>query len=347
MPDAVLHQLIKSYFETKQPVYTIGWQGGEPTLLGKEFFERVIELEKRYARPGFTIGNGLQTNCTLLTNDFANFLFHNKFLVGASLDGPAYLHNTYRLNKERAKSHTRVLEGIKHLQNNQVEFNILVLVNKANVIQPKEVYRYLLRKGFKHLQFIPCVEFDTQGNPQPFTISAEEWGNFLCKIFDLWYGEDMYTISIREFDDILNVIVDNRVTACTKGKDCCQYLLVEHNGDVYPCDFFVEKGLKIGNIMENSWEEMQTSQKYHDFGKNKLTVNSTCTSCSFAYICNGDCLKHRMYADNPPDTLSWLCNGHNQGLKKFFTHTHDRFEKLADIIRRKRETEAKRAMRKD
>lgn len=345
MSDEILHLLIKSYFETEQPVYTIGWQGGEPSMLGIEFFEKVISYEKQYARSGYTIGNGLQTNCTLLTDEFANFLFHNKFLVGASLDGPAYLHNTYRLKKDRSKSHSRVLEGIKHLQRHQVQFNILVLVNKANVIHAKEVYRYMLRKGFKFLQFIPCVEFDEDGNPQPFTINAKEWGNFLCDIFDLWYNDDMYTISIREFDDILNVIVDNRVTACTKGKDCCQYLLVEHNGDVYPCDFFVEKGLKIGNIMENSWKQMQESETYREFGKNKLNLNKQCVACDYVYICNGDCLKHRMYAGNPPDNLSWLCNGSDEGLKKFYAHTLERFENLSGIIRRKRETEAKRAMR--
>jgi len=337
MPDEVLHRLIKGYFDTKQPCYTIGWQGGEPTLLGIDFFKKVIALQLQYAKPGYVIGNGLQTNGTLLTDEFANFLFHNKFLVGVSLDGPAYLHNAYRRKKDASTTHTRVLEGIKLLQQNKVSFNILVLVNKANVSRAQEVYRYMTHKKYNFLQFIPCVEFDDNANPKPFTITGAEWGDFLCEIFDLWYDNDMFTVSVRNFDSVLNLIVDNAITCCTLGKDCCQYLLVEHNGDVYPCDFLVNRGLKIGNIMLNTWQSMLDSPLYRDFGQNKLKLNEKCTSCAFVLQCHGDCLKHRMYANNPPETLSWLC----EGQKRFYTHTMERFLKAGEIVKRRRESEAR------
>jgi uncharacterized protein len=333
MTDDVLRRLISSYFAFSQPAYTIGWQGGEPTMLGIDFFKKVISLEIEHARPGSTIANGLQTNATLLTNEFADFLFHNKFLVGASLDGPTYMHDSFRRTKDDQPTHDKVLEGIRALKRSRVEFNILILVNSANVIHAGEVYRYLRHKEFKFLQFIPCVEFDGSGNPRPVTITGKQWGDFLCEIFDLWYPEDRVTISIRDFDDLLNLIVDNRVTSCVQGSDCCQYLLVEHNGDVYPCDFFVEKELRLGNIMQNSWEEMLNSPRYAEFGAQKKMVNEKCVSCGFLGLCRGDCLKHRLYAGNPPQNRSWLCDGY----RAFFEHTDERFEQMARMIRRRRE----------
>lgn len=334
MSDSVLHTLIESYFKTEQPTYTLSWQGGEPTLLGQEFFQRVISYEIQYAKKGYAIGNGLQTNGTLLDTYFAEFLYKNRFLVGVSLDGPEEMHDRYRRRKDGASTHKHVLSGISHLNDHNVEFNILTLVNKENVQQPERVYQYLKERGHKYLQFIPCVEFDEFGKLQPYAINAEEWGNFLCEIFDIWFRNDRFEISIREFDDILNLLVNNQVTACTRGKNCCQYMVVEHNGDVYPCDFFVEENLKLGNIMENSWEEMQGAETYKDFGKQKLVLNKKCKRCKYVQLCNGDCLKNRMYAGNSPDNMSMLCNGEDKGLKKFYTYTEKRFKKLVDFIRK-------------
>ncbi len=190
MSDSVLEQEIKSYLSTEQPVHTFSWQGGEPTLMGAHFFKRITELQKKHSRPGSKIVNALQTNATLITDALAAHLGYYRFLVGCSLDGPPELHNRHRRYLCGDSSHTAVLKGIETLSRHRVEFNILVLVSKANVHMAREVYRYLLEQNFLYHQYIPCVEFDNHGKSLPFSISAEEWGRFLCELFDSWYPRD-------------------------------------------------------------------------------------------------------------------------------------------------------------
>ena len=337
MSDEVLEQMVKSYMATRQPVYSIGWQGGEPTLMGLEFFQKVVELQKKYGRPGTSVGNGLQTNTTLIDDEMAAFFQKYNFLLGCSLDGPARLHDRYRLTAGGKPTHTDVLKGIETLEKHQVEFNILVLVSQANVAYAREVYRYLRDHGFLFHQYIPCVEFDENGELLPFAISGEEWGSFLCELFDEWWKKDTRKISIRHFDSILTKMVDGQANVCTLGTDCCQYLVVEHNGDVYPCDFFVEPQLKLGNVMEHSWEEMLHSPIYLKFGAQKARWNQLCEDCDCLDLCAGDCLKHRIYAGNPSQNLSTLCSG----WKRFLRHSRKRFEKLAESVRKQRQREAR------
>lgn len=337
MPDDVLEQMIKSYMATRQAMYSIGWQGGEPTLMGIEFFAKLVELQKKYGRPGARVGNGLQTNATLITDEMAEFFGKYHFLVGCSLDGPANLHNRYRLTAGGKPTHGDVLRGIDILQHHNVEFNILTLVSQANVAHAREVYRYLVQQGFMYHQYIPCVEFDEHGELLPFAINAEEWGNFLCELFDEWYRKDTLSVSIRHFDSILTKMLDGVANVCTLGQNCCQYFVVEYNGDIYPCDFFVEKPLKLGNVMENSWEEMLNSPIYLEFGVQKSRWNDLCEACDCLDLCAGDCLKHRLYAGNPPHKLSCLC----AGWKRFLRYSRKRFEKLAEKIHKQRLREAR------
>jgi len=337
MTDEVLEQMIRSYMATPQPTYSIGWQGGEPTLMGLEFFQNVVRFQKQYGRPGSNIGNGLQTNATLIDAQMAQLFHEYHFLVGCSLDGPARLHDRYRLTVGGKPTHAAVLRGIETLDRHKVEYNILTLVNQANVAHAREVYRYLVKQGFLYHQYIPCVEFDDQGELLPFAVNGEEWGNFLCEVFDEWYAHDTKKVSIRHFDSILVKMLDGQVNVCTLGQNCCQYFVVEHNGDVYPCDFFVEESLKLGNVMENSWEEMQRSATYLEFGAQKLRWNAACARCEFLDVCAGDCLKHRLYAGNPPQNLSKLC----PGWKHFFRYTRSRFEKLAARVQKQRRKEAR------
>jgi uncharacterized protein len=174
------------------------------------------------------------------------------------------------------------------------------------------------------------VEFDEHGEQMPFTINSEEWGSFLCQIFDEWYQRDKYRVSIRLFDAILNKMVQGTATVCHMERNCCQYFVVEHNGDVYPCDFFVEEPLKLGNIMDDSWMELIRSKTYKSFGAQKTQWNKVCRTCDHLDLCSGDCLKHRLYIGNPPQNLSYLCTG----WKRFYDYTRDRFEKLAVEISR-------------
>jgi len=333
MSDEVLEQMIASYMATEQPVYSFGWQGGEPTLMGVEFFEKVVSFQKKYGKPGVVVANGFQTNATLINDELASLFSKYNFLVGVSLDGPEEIHNHYRKNAGGLGTHKDVLRGIECLRRNKVEFNILTLVNSRNVRHGKKVYQYLKEMDIHYHQYIPCVEFDDKGNPMPYTISGEEWGDFLCEIFDQWRKTDIYTVSIRLFDSILNFLVNGVYTTCHLSGNCCQYFVVEYNGDIYPCDFFVTKDLKLGNVMEDSWEDMQKSNKYKSFGQQKTEWNDRCQSCKYLYICSGDCLKHRLYNNGNPRKLSWLCSG----WQKFFEYAMPYFKELALSILKERE----------
>lgn len=319
--------------QTDQPQYSFGWQGGEPTLMGVDFFRRAVEFQQKYGRSGVSVGNGLQTNATLITDEMAALFAQYSFLLGVSLDGPEAVHDKYRKTLHGQGSHAAVMAGIQKLQNRKVEFNILVLVSESNVKEAAGVYHYLCDHGFLYHQYIPCVEPDENRDILPFSINGEAWGEFLCTLFDQWYAHDTRRVSIRLFDSILALMVDRVRNICHFGMNCCQYFVVEYNGDIYPCDFFVEKPLLLGNITHQSWATLQNSPLYQDFGRQKMLFNPICGDCEFGSICVGDCLKHRLCsAGGDPRRLSHLC----AGWKMFFKHTLSRFQKLAQDIQRER-----------
>jgi uncharacterized protein len=329
MSDAVLEQFISSYMKTPQPVYSFGWQGGEPTLMGTEFFKKVTSLQQRYGSKGTVVANGVQTNATLIDDEMAEHFAQYKFLVGVSLDGPAEVHDVYRKTRTGKPSHSAVIEGIETLRRHEVAFNTLTLVSSANVEYPEKVYRYLVDNGFYFHQYIPCVEFDEEGNPLPWTITGEQWGRFLSTLFDIWVEEHTEQVSVRYFDALLEYMVHNRQVMCTLGRNCRQYFVVEHNGDIYPCDFFVEKDKLLGNVFTDSWTKLANSPVYKTFGRMKSRWNEKCVHCPYLKYCAGDCLKHRLYNSGDPRTLSWLCRGREM----FFEHALPRLHQLADYIK--------------
>lgn len=337
MSEVVLERLVESYMKTDQPVYSFGWQGGEPTLMGLSFFRQVIALQQKHGRPGVSVANGLQTNATLIDGPLAEHLARYRFLVGCSLDGPADVHNRYRQNRSGQPSYSMVQTGLSHLKQAGASINILTLVSRANVERAADVYHHLLAGGYTFHQYIPCVEFDDDGNLLPFSITGEEWGRFLCELFDLWYLRDIRRVSIRHFDAILSKIVDNTDTVCTIGSNCCQYFLVEYNGDIYPCDFFADRQWKLGNIMSASWEELSNSPLYQRFGEQKGRWHTRCSTCDCLDLCSGDCLKHRLYAGNVSDNLSFLCEGWQQ----FIRYSRERFNRIAaEIVADRRQAQA-------
>lgn len=337
MSDDVLEAMIKTYLNTEQENYSFGWQGGEPTLMGLDFYKRAVEYQQKFGKPGAVISNGLQTNTTLIDNEFAKFLSEYHFLVGTSLDGPQYIHDHYRKYKNGKGSHTGVIKAIDCMRRNQTEFNILTLVTNYSSDKAVEIYSYLCENGFLFHQYIECVEFDNNGKPLPYTVSGEQWGKFLCDIFDRWIKYDSRRVSVRLFDAILTYMVNGQRIMCTLSRNCRQYFVVEYNGDVYPCDFFVEKELKLGNVMNGSWIEFQKSNVYIDFGKRKSDLNEICRKCKYLKYCAGCCPKNRFYGLKDPKQLSWLC----EGWKMFFEHTIPRFEKLAEAIKRDRNPDRK------
>ena len=333
MSNEVLERLISSYMRTPQPEYVFGWQGGEPTLMGADFFGRVVSLQQQYGAPGSTVANGLQTNATLIDDELAALFGEYKFLAGVSMDGPPHVHNTYRRSASGRGSHVDVLRGIRRLEKHGVEFNILVLVSQSNVRRAAEVFRFLTDNGWFYHQYIPCVEFDAKGRLRPYAISGAEWGAFLCELFDVWTAGHERRVSIRLFDAVLDALVTGRRSICHFGDDCRQYLVVEHNGDVYPCDFFVTSGLRLGNIMTHEWSALRGHELYEKFGLGKSELHPECEACAWAWLCAGDCTKHRV-RDNgvEPHRLSRLC----AGWKQFYAHAMPRFKQLAADIRRER-----------
>lgn len=326
MSDEVLERLISSYMATDQPVYAFGWQGGEPTIMGLEFFRKVTYLQQKYGRAGSMVSNGLQTNATLIDDSFARHFYEYKFLLGVSLDGPAEIHDTYRKHINGAGSHLEVIRGIDCLRRNKVEFNTLTLINSTNVSRGGEVYRYLRDMGLAFHQYIPCVEFEDDGTLMPWSISGEQWGDFLCEIFDEWYSLDTHRVSVRLFDSILTLILEGTRNICYMDNNCSQYFLVEHNGDIYPCDFYANPELKLGNISVDDWENVQKSEKYRQFGCRKSIWCKQCNECEYLKYCHGDCLKHR----NPDSScISHLC----VGWQKFYEYSLSSFEVLARQIR--------------
>lgn len=326
MSDAVLERLVKSYMATPQPQYVFGWQGGEPTLMGVDFFRRVTALQKACGSPGTVVANGLQTNGTLLTDDLAALFAEYRFLLGVSLDGPPELHDRYRLAHDGQPTHARVLEGLDVLRRNSVDFNILTLVNAANVGHGRDVYRYLRDRELYFHQYIPCVEFDDRGAPLPYAITGRQWGDFLCAVFDEWLKRDTRKVSVRLFDCVLARLAGEPHAVCHMERNCCQYFVVEWNGDVYPCDFFVQPELRLGNIMQDSWEDLLASPTYREFGKRKAEWNPCCAKCRHLALCGGDCLKHRLVPGGDPARLSWLCAGWRQ----FYDHALKDLRRLAD-----------------
>ena len=325
MSHDTLEKLVSSYMETEQPCYTFGWQGGEPTLMGTDFFKKAVKLQEKYGRKQVLVTNGLQTNTTLIDSAMAGFLAKYRFLLGVSLDGPQYIHDHYRKMHNGRGSFERVMKGIDILKKAGVEFNILVLVNDFNYSRAGEIYDFLVENGFYYHQYIPCVEYDDGGRLEPYSIKGGQWGIFLTELFRKWYPRDIYRVSIRLFDSILQYLVKKRPTICHMEDNCSQYLVVEYNGDVYPCDFFVRKELLLGNIHTHSWQELMDSGIYRDFGRAKSSYGHICSSCQFLRLCYGDCLKHRYYLPGDASRLSSLCSG----WKMFYAAALPAFKNIA------------------
>ena len=333
MTDEILERVIASYMGSRQAVaYTFSWQGGEPGLMGLPFFEKAVELQRRHAPPGAIVCNGFQTNATLITDALAAFLAEYKFLCGVSLDGPAQLHDHYRRTAFGQPTHALVLKGIDRLRRRGVDVNVLALVNDRTVKQPRQIYGYFKNHGVFHQQYVPCVEFDDHGQVLPYSVSGAAWGRFLCEIFDQWVAGDVHRVSIRLFDSILEYLVTGKRNACTMGTDCRQYFVVEHDGSIYPCDFFVRDEWRLGYIARGSWKELRASPLYRQFGLRKAAWDDECRSCPWLPLCHGDCPKFRR-AGGDGRARSVLC----EGWKAFYAHALPRLERLAGEIKAERQ----------
>lgn len=342
MSDEVHKEYIKQLFEAHQvPQVTVAWQGGEPTLMGLNFYRRSIELQKQYEKPGTRIENTFQTNGVLLDDDWCAFFRHNNFLVGLSIDGPEHLHNRYRKDKGGRGTFSRVVKAVRLLQKHHVEFNILCTVNRTNADHPPEVYRFFRDElGADYIQFIPVVERDNVSGFQEGTtvtersVRPDQFGRFLIEIFDEWVTRDVGKTFVLNFDGALAGWLGQAGTVCIFAPACGLGMALEHNGDLYSCDHFVEPDHYLGNIMETPLAELAASEKQRTFGMNKRELlPSYCKECDFLFVCNGECPKNR-FLETPDGEagLNYLCSGY----KAFFKHTEPTMRIMADILRQGR-----------
>jgi len=340
MSVAVLEETMRQLFAQPVPAVSIGWQGGEPTLMGLDFFRTAVEFQMRFGR-GKRAGNGLQTNGLLLDKDWADFLKTYQFLVGLSLDGPEHIHDHYRRLSGGQATWAKTVEAARILLDAGVAVNALTVVNDHSVRFPGEIYGFHKSLGLNHMQFIPCVETDPEdpGRAAPFSVSAEAFGEFLCAIFDLWLSDfenGEPTTFIRWFDSLFFRYVDREPPECDLLDECGTYLVVEHNGDVYACDFFVEERWKLGNVMSGKLIHMLNSAKQTEFGRLKAALPDPCRTCEWLWACRGGCTKDRLR--DPRDRgLSHLCAGY----KIFFAHADPRLRALAENWKKLHQTGAK------
>jgi uncharacterized protein len=304
-----LERLIDTYLFYSFPNSIFAFQGGEPTLAGLPFFEKVVELQQRYGRTGQTVGNGLQTNAILIDESWCSLFKSYNWLLGVSIDGPEAMHDQYRFNKEGRGTWKRVVQSIELLQKQGVAFNVLCVLSQANVDRPREVYRFFRSLGITHLQFIPLAEFDGEGRPLPFTIRPEQYGRFLCELFDLWWPERR-KIRVRFFDNTAEALAGMTPGDCTLHETCDSYVVVEYNGDVYPCDFFVERSWRLGNITLDSWSEIARRQSRFSFASKKTIAHPECQVCRHVSVCHGGCPKLRAAQYGRFEDLDYFCTAY-------------------------------------
>jgi uncharacterized protein len=330
MSPEVLESFIRQYIEAQEvPEVTFGWQGGEPTLLGLDFFRKAIELQRKYVPPGMRLINAFQTNGTLLDDDWCRFFREHDFLIGISLDGPKELHDKYRRDKSGCSTFERVMRGLRLLQKHSVEYNVLCVVHRANGRRPLGVYRFFKEQGVGFLQFIPLVERLLPSgacvrNPRAgrdvseATVSPKDYGRFLCTIYDEWVRHDVGRIHVQMFEAAFASTLGNGPGLCLFEPMCGRAMALEHNGDLYSCDHFVHPEYRLGNILKEPLVEIVDKPFQTGFRADKRdTLPTTCRECSVLSLCRGECPKNRFLAttDGQPG-LNYLC----EGLKTFFRH---------------------------
>jgi uncharacterized protein len=340
--DLYIQQLIDAH---RTPLVTVAWQGGEPTLMGLDFFRRAIDAQERHRTPGMRFENTIQTNGTLLTDEWCEFLKENEYLVGISIDGPQPLHDVHRVNKRGEGTFDKVMCGLRLLQKHEVEYNVLTTVNAVNGGFPLDVYRFLRDEvGTNWMQFIPVVErVDEDGNPaflngeyaSDRSVGAEQFGEFLSVIFDEWVRNDVGSVYVQTFEaTVRNWMGLPSSGMCVFNETCGLGVALEHNGDLYSCDHFVEPAFLIGNIKDTTMEDLVGSQRQHDFGTDKRDgLPQYCLDCGVRFACHGECPKNR-FINTPGGEpgLNYLC----AGFKEFFHHVGEPMRVMTDALRAQR-----------
>jgi uncharacterized protein len=351
LQETYIRQILEAHPRSREVV--VAWQGGEPTMMGLDFFRRSIELERRYARPGQVILNTIQTNGTLLTDEWGDFLKANAFLVGISIDGPADMHDAYRVDKAGNPTFGRVMRGLHILKRHQVDWNALTTVHSVNGDYGRRIYTFLRDDlGAKFIQFIPIVERATEQTlpiaesgrrvrDRPLytqrgnlvtsrSVSAGQYGRFLIEVFEEWVRRDVGTVYVQMFDTTLANYHGEPGGMCVHAKTCGEQLALEHNGDLYSCDHYVEPGYRLGNIADKRMIELVVLPQQRKFGLDKHdTLTRYCQDCDVLTACNGGCPKDR-FAMSPygEPGQHYLCSGY----EAFFRHVREPMQRMSALL---------------
>ncbi|MCY9879351.1 anaerobic sulfatase maturase [Vibrio natriegens] len=359
MDDETLEAFVKSYIESQDGEQIVfSWQGGEPTLLGLDYFRKVVELQKKYKPSGTRIENDLQTNGILLNDEWCEFLLANNFLVGLSIDGPEELHDKYRKTRSGKPTFHLVMKAVEKLQRHGVRFNALVTVNRHNVKYPVEIYRFLTRElGVTYIQLAPVVEandFHTTapqfwneqmipvmgselakpGHPMSvvtdWSVDPDDWGKFLSEMFVEWVNNDLGRVLVNLFETAVAQVMGKPAQLCITSEFCGKGLAIEHNGDVYSCDHYVYPEYKLSNIHEHSLNEMAFSTRQFSFGMAKRdSLPDYCKKCPYLKYCWGECPKNRLIkTPDGEEGLNYLCSG----IRSFFDDTLPMLVGLSQIL---------------
>jgi len=329
MSDKILKEMTRKTVSINPGDINFGWQGGEPTLMGLDFFKQAVSYQKEFAKPEQNVGNSIQTNGICIDEEWVEFLKEKFFLVGLSIDGPESIHDTYRKTGNGMGTFHKVEKTALMLLENNVPVNSLTVLNNYSANYPEKIYTYLTSLGFKFLQFIPIVETDIRNKrAASFSATGEQYGEFLCRIFDLWrkdFQQGRPTVSVRFFDSVFHRYVNMEAPDCLLQEECGSYIVIEHNGDVYSCDFFVEPEWKLGNIMKDDPFLMLNSDKQTQFGLMKKNVPVKCQECPWLQYCRGGCTKDRI-RDPQDGHVNHFCAGYTM----FFEYADSFLKQLAD-----------------
>lgn len=345
MSEELLEEYIKQYITSNDvPQVSFLWHGGEPLLLGIDFYKKALYFQKKYAK-GKEIDNSLQTNGSLITDEWAHFFSENNFLIGISIDGPEDIHNSFRVNKAGKPSFESVMNGLCILKKHNTAFNTLSVVNKVSEGRGLEVYQFLKSTGSHYMQFLPAVEniIEREGKRPlivspgtcgavyaPWSVSSLAYGEFMFDIFKYWVKNDIGEYFVQLFDSTLAQYCNVAPGLCSMNDTCGESLVVEHNGDVYPCDHYVYQDFKLGNILETPLLDLYKSHKRFDFGLNKKnSLPKECNSCEYLFVCRGECPKHRFETSKFDDgNINTLC----EGFRYFFRNTRPYMEHMRDLL---------------
>lgn len=331
MSDTLLEEFTRQYIEAQTtPEVLFTWHGGEPLLRPLSFYRKALELQRKYAR-GHHIDNCLQTNGTLLSDEWCEFLRDNRFLVGISIDGPQPLHDAYRRSCHGGTSWHDVMRGIRLLEQHGVEWNAMATVNAVNVRHPQAFYRFFRDIGCRFLQFTPVVEREADSLVADYSVTSCQWGDFLCGVYDEWVRQDVGRLFVQLFDATLANWVGEPPGVCSMSPTCGLAAVMEADGTVYACDHFVHPGYRLGNLRSQTLTEMLYGERQHLFGLAKATaLPRECQECRWLQACHGECPRNRFVTDrygNPG--MNYLCSGYRQ----FFGHVAADMEFMSDELR--------------